>query len=391
MNGSAFVPARGLHSRRNGGEWLRPLSGNWPSALCTELEIAPAVVRVVVAAARGSSPREPGTCMLVSSLGTIGTIGGGHLEWQAIQFAVEWLDRNDRATTKRLVLGTQLGQCCGGVVELWIERFTHHDLPLLRSAAQAAGGTEPVLMATTLGSRGVTRRVMHVATPTFLPPHLRSSAEALLASETAERVRYIGQDIEKNSVLLERLDPVAADLWLHGAGHVGQALVRVLAELPVRITWIDSRAEVLPGPLAPNVRTIHSPAPAQEALNAPLSARHLVMTHDHALDYEICRSLLQRNEFASLGLIGSDSKGAKFRSRLRRDGLPQAAIDRLVCPIGIDGVEGKAPSIIAISVAAQLLQTLKQMRVATPLPHYAFGDCSAENCDSCGTRRRASV
>jgi xanthine dehydrogenase accessory factor len=326
------------------------------------------------------------------------------------------------------------------VVELWIERFTHRDLPLLRSAAQAAKGSEPLLMATVLGRGGVTRRVMHAATPAFLPPNLRSSAEALLEPDTAERVRYIAQHGE-NLVLLERLNLAGTDLWLYGAGHVGQALVRVLAELPVRITWIDSRAEFLPRRVAPNVRTIHSLAPAEEALSAPRSARHLVMTHDHALDYEICRSLLRRYEpgspqspggsedgeggsLAWLGLIGSASKGAKFRSRLQREGLSQVAIDRLVCPIGVDGVEGKAPSIIAISVAAQLLKTLKdpaeialprerrlasrtkapaakamgdpsRESVVAPLPQYArervLDGCPAENCDSCGTRQRASV
>lgn len=345
----------------------------------------------------------------------MGTIGGGHLEWQATQLAIELLDCNDGAAvrTRRLVLGTQLGQCCGGVVELWIERFTHRDLPLLRSAAQAVNDTEPLLMATALGSGGVTRRVMQAATPAFLPPHLRSSAEALLAPDAAERVCYVGQYMEKGSVLLERLNPPRADLWLYGAGHVGQALVRVLAELPVRITWIDSRADFLPGRLAPNIRRVHSPAPAQEALSAPRSARHLVMTHDHALDYEICRTLLRRYELAWLGLIGSASKGARFRSRLQREGLSHTTIDRLVCPIGVDGVEGKAPSIIAISVAAQLLQEMNNRaeiarplempltarasaeRIAAPLPHYAreraIGDCAEENCDSCGTRRRASV
>jgi len=417
MNSFEFVPARGVHSRRDRGEWLRPLSGNWLSAVCAELEVVSAVVRVVVAEVRGSSPREPGTCMLVSAQGTIGTIGGGHLERRATQAAMELLDSKSGATARsqRLVLGTQLGQCCGGVVELWIERFTRRDLPLLRSAALAASAGEPVVMVTSLGSGDVTRRVMQSATPAFLPPHLRPSAEALLASGSAGRVRYVAQHSE-NSVLMERLDPDTADLWLYGAGHVGQALVRVLTELPVRITWIDTRAAFLPGRLPPNVRAIHSAAPAEQALTAPPSARHLVMTHDHGLDYEICRSLLRRNELSWIGLIGSASKGAKFRSRLQREGLPPGAIERLVCPIGVDGVEGKAPSIIAISVAAQLLQTMHAVpaelalparippaararasdeRAAAPLGRYArdiaIEDCAAKNCDSCGTSRQVSL
>jgi xanthine dehydrogenase accessory factor len=499
--GLGFVPVRGVHSDPKAGDWLRPLSGDWPSAVCAELEIAPSVVRV--ACVRGSSPREPGTCMLVSAAGTVGTVGGGHLESQAIQFAREWLRRHDevRAHTQRLVLGTQLGQCCGGVVELWIERFARRDLPFLRSAAQAARSSEPALMATVMSSAGLTRRVIQAAAPAFLPPHLRPIAEALLASEATERARYVMEPdlsfpkastkrmpagplpperppstrsansvtpdaspapgspsagsatLERISsvaaagtknVLLERLNPASAELWLYGAGHVGQALVRALSELPLRITWIDSRAELLPERLPPNIRTVRSSEPAQEAQAAPLSAWHLVMTHDHALDYEICRSLLRRNEMAWVGLIGSASKGAKFRLRLQRDGVPPAAIDRLVCPIGVEGVEGKAPSVIAISVAAQLLQAmsarqsvhrqaevtfpgerpilqrapaLPERRRAERLPYSSeraapadraahlarppertsfalertLGDCAAENCDSCGTQRRASV
>jgi xanthine/CO dehydrogenase XdhC/CoxF family maturation factor len=136
----------------------------------------------------------------------------------------------------------------------------------------------------------------------------------------------------------------------------------------------------------------------------------LVMTHDHAVDYELCRSILLRDEFEWLGLIGSNSKGARFRSRLRRDGVAAGAIERLVCPIGVGGVDGKAPAIIAIAVAAQVLQTLSEAKAASPrevtlsarshlsrpelatsVAHYAAGDCATDNCGSCGMGRGAQL
>jgi xanthine dehydrogenase accessory factor len=418
MSSPVSAPERGAHSGKAGGEWLRPIVGDWPSVVCRELEVAPAVVRVVVAEARGSSPREPGTCMLIGAHGIVGTIGGGHLEWQAIQFARDLLGNSSPAVaagTQRLVLGAQLAQCCGGVVELWIERFTRRDLPLLRSAAQAVRDGEPVLMATALGPGGVTRRVMGAATPAFLPPQLRSSADALLAVDAKEciqfaRLKHEGAE-DDDVLLLERLNPQLKPLWIYGAGHVAQAVVRVLSGLPIAITLIDARAELLPRGLPVNVRAIHTSSLVVEASMAPRAARHLVMTHDHALDYELCRSILLRDQFEWLGLIGSASKGARFRSRLRRDGVTADAIERLICPIGVDGIDGKAPAIIAISVAAQILQTLSEATEATSLrevalsprrqllrpdfsdsvaPH-AAGECPTDHCASCGPNRRAQL
>jgi xanthine dehydrogenase accessory factor len=430
MTNPVSAPTRATHTHRAAGDWLRPIVGDWPTAVCRELEVAAAVARVVVASVQGSSPRDPGTCMLISVHGTTGTIGGGHLEWQAIQFARDLLGAGSHAVsanTRRLVLGTQLGQCCGGVVELWIERFTRRDLPLLRSAAQAAQNGEPVLMTTALGSGGVIRRVMQATTPAFLPPQLRSSAEALLASDAKQLIHFArmrpDSAADDDALLIERLNPPTASIWLYGAGHVGQAVVRIVSELPVQITWIDARAELLPRRLPSNVHVNHARSPVEEAAKAPCGARHLVMSHDHGLDYEICRSILERNEFEWLGLIGSASKGARFRSRLRRDGIPDKAIERLVCPIGIGRIEGKAPAIIAVSVAAQLLQTLGEAAVAavpdeakvpdeetvaievplrarTRLPRqqpslpdiqHALGECSTDNCGSCGSGRRAHV
>ena len=300
------------------GRWLRPLEGSWPSALCQLLETEPAAIRVVVAAIRGSAPREAGACMLVSARDTLGTIGGGRLEWRAIEAARELLAdvAGPNGRIDNFILGPDLGQCCGGVVQISLERFTRGDRPLLEEAARST-------------------------------------------------------------------QPTTTRLWLYGAGHVGQALVRVLADLPFQVTLIDERAELLPEDVPANVRTWHAARPVESLHSASPGLRYLVMTHDHALDYALCKAILDRNDFAWLGLIGSKSKGARFRSRLAREGVPAERIARLTCPIGVDGVDSKWPAAIAVAVAAQLLQCSDATE--TPPADPAPTLCQGRDCRTCDT------
>ena len=325
------------------GRWLGGLRGSWPLAVCRLLEERePAVVRVLVAGVLGSSPREAGACMLVSRAGIQGTIGGGNLEWQALQAAQSLLlaPTHRSVALRRLVLGRELGQCCGGVVQLWLERFTPLDLPLLRRAAALASAGGCATVTSELSAEGSVRRRLQ-AGPVRGQPPVQLSADG------------------EKTLLIETVATGHPVLWLYGAGHVGQALIRVLADLPFEVTWIDSRAELLPAGLPDNVQPLCPKAPVDTVSLAPAAARFLVMTHDHALDYALCRAILARGDSAWLGLIGSKSKGARFRSRLKRDGLTPEAIRRLVCPIGVEGVESKWPAAIAVGVAAQVLRSPK--------------------------------
>ena len=360
--------------------WLRPLSAGWPGTLCDLLESEPVVVRIVVAEVRGSAPREAGACMLVSRQGNLGTIGGGRLEWQAVQSARTLLLENSANTCvriRRLTLGPDLGQCCGGVVQTWLERFTRSDLPVLRSAARAiADGLAPCFV-TELSDSGLKRKVL-----------LPDDPELSAMPENHSQVRFVPASTV-GTLLVERVEVQTTQLWLFGAGHVGQALVRVLTDLPFEVTWVDERGELLPADLPANVRALHTPVPLESLQAAPAGARYLVMTHDHALDYALCHAILERDQFAWLGLIGSKSKGARFRSRLARDRIPQTAIARMVCPIGVEGVANKWPAAIAVSVAAQLLQIAATAagtgRSAKP-PHATAKDaapCPTGDCGSC--------
>ena len=264
---------------------LRDLASCW-------LEAARPAIVVVVAAARGSVPREAGTRMLVAADAMAGTIGGGHLELKAIEEARAMLAAHDRsARSRHFPLGPALGQCCGGAVTL---AFAPLD-----AASLAAWPTTP---------------------PRF---HLQ----------------------------------------LYGAGHVGRAIARALAPLDVLVDWIDEREDEFPAglhdgidsPWPAHIRRVCVDSVEAEVAAAPAGACYLVLTHRHDLDLRITEAILQRGDFAFVGLIGSKTKRQRFLRRFEARGIPPARIARLTCPIGLPGIEGKEPAVIAAAVVAQLL------------------------------------
>ncbi|TDL41019.1 xanthine dehydrogenase accessory protein XdhC [Kocuria rosea] len=163
------------------------------------------------------------------------------------------------------------------------------------------------------------------------------------------------------SVLLEPQGarPVVA---VFGVGHVGHELARVLSRLPLNLHLVDSReGQLAPARLADvtdgaaQVRLHHSPVPENVLAGLPAGAHVLIMSHDHAEDFVLCDAALRRDDLGGVGLIGSRAKWSRFRARLRAEGHSDAALERIACPIGLPGIPGKAPAVIAISVAADLL------------------------------------
>ena len=182
------------------------------------------------------------------------------------------------------------------------------------------------------------------------------------------------------SVLFERVAPPAWRVAVFGAGHFGRALVGLLAGLPCDVSWIDGRAglfETAP----PGVRCV-SGDPVEAAAALRPGSHAVVMTHDHQLDFALVARLLARFDLASVGLIGSQTKRARFASRLRAQGLDPA---RLVCPIGVAGVGGKLAAEIAISVVAQLLQFRDTAPVAPECVALPSAECSSA-CGACAER-----
>jgi xanthine dehydrogenase accessory factor len=314
---------------------------DWLAVLVRRLAHEEALVRVVVGTVRGSAPREPGTCMLVGRSRVDGTIGGGHLEWKSLEIARGMLEPSGGHGPRldRFVLGATLGQCCGGVVELWFERVGAADREFFREALARRCPGAPVAIATTWSHGTPVRREMR-----------GSSSEApralLLHSQ--------------RDTFVERIDTQRTPLWLFGAGHVGQAIVRTLADLPFEVTWVDERGELFPEVLPGNATALVSDDPAGEVAEAPAGAAYLVLTHRHDLDFDLCRAILSRDDFGWAGVIGSATKAASFRARLARQGVHAWRIARLVSPIGVAGIRSKEPAAIAVAVAAQLLQAQSQ-------------------------------
>jgi xanthine dehydrogenase accessory factor len=157
------------------------------------------------------------------------------------------------------------------------------------------------------------------------------------------------------TLLLEPFPAPRAGLLLFGAGHVGRELVEVLGGLPVPVRWIDPRAEEFPASLPANTEQCLTAAPVAEIAAAPPGSLVMVMTHSHDLDLELVEAALKRDDIPYIGLIGSRTKRARFEARLKARGIDEAALERLVCPIGAGHKTGKHPREIAISAAAELL------------------------------------
>lgn len=238
-------------------------------------------IEIRVAETRGSTPRGPGTRMWVGAAETRGTIGGGNLEYAALEIAREMLASGEAERRRRFVLGDSLGQCCGGN--------------------------------TTLSFR---------------------------------RVETVEADADEFEVVL------------FGAGHVGKEVARILERVPCRLTWVDQRPEQFPAHTTARVVVDDEPALAVD--DAAPGAFYLVMTHSHALDFDIVERALRRTDARFVGMIGSETKAAKLRSRLSARGIDAA---RLVSPIGLFKA-GKHPAEVAVSAVAQLLQLRQEAAIS---------------------------
>jgi xanthine dehydrogenase accessory factor len=276
---------------------------------------------ISVVKVEGSAPREVGARIVVTPLGFHGTIGGGTLEWQAIAKAQALLGKPTQHRLSVHSLGPDLGQCCGGRVQLVTEVFAMNDLADCKGFAMQE-------------EKGVFAVSGRILAPDFSEQYGDSNRK----------------------------------LFLFGAGHVGRALVLALAPLPFDVIWIDPREGAFPSVAPSNVVTIHSENPAAEITEVSSGSFALVMTHSHALDLEIIDAVLRNPRFAYAGLIGSRTKRARFTKRLREAGVAESRIEELVCPIGVPGIKSKHPAAIAAATAVQLLERDELLRSAeTPL------------------------
>ncbi|WP_068312636.1 xanthine dehydrogenase accessory protein XdhC [Polycladidibacter hongkongensis] len=320
-----------------------------------------AAVLVRLAKVEGSSPRENGAFMVMGADGRIeGSVGGGQLEYALLQLSRDILSspqeklvalREEGASksggsqacvqalqemqgpayvTRSFTLGPDTGQCCGGRIIALLQYFSAKEyselVKLCVFEARGKFSASAVLHGGRIGPREC-------------------------------RPQLLCDNIElKSTSLVESFNSVDTPVFIWGAGHIGRFLSVLLAEVGFDVTLVDNRPDIFNGLHSSNPKNFHLKEPARAVGYLPSGGIALVMSHDHAIDLEVVHALLCRSDLFFVGLIGSKTKRARFLRRLRALGVLPAQLEKLVCPIGIAGLNSKQPKQIAVSVCAQLLQ-----------------------------------
>lgn len=297
----------------------------WIDNVITDLQHHEQVCLVVISRVQGSTPREVGASLIVTADGFSGSIGGGMLEHDALfqANAVLKADPESKPQGHRFwrdyPLGPSLGQCCGGFVSLMFEPIPASDLSLWQALACHQTGF-----------------IIH-------------------PDDASQSISW-RQDRKTQDGLAQPLTPSRLPFYLYGAGHVGRAVMDVTGGLPLDRFWIDTHQDRFPDTIADDISVIHATDPAQIPQYAPDGAIHLVMSYSHQIDLEICASVLKAGSCSHIGLIGSQTKWARFRSRLKDMGFAEDRINSIQCPVGLTAISGKEPVRVALSVAGQLAE-----------------------------------
>ena len=363
-----------------------PAAGSWPDALRQALGAHDRAVLVTVAEARGSTPRDSGAAMVVTPSGLLGTIGGGHLEYEALRMAREALAGDAPQAAAWLVrfpLAARLGQCCGGVVTLAFEVVARADAAWLGIACACARTGAPFAVVARIGSgpEAATRLVVTrddargslgaaaLDSAAIAVARARLDAAAGAAASGSAAVGAGGAEL-----CLHVVRPSAFDVLVFGNGHVGRALVQVLGALPARVRWIDQREHDFPAQVPANVEVVPTDAPDAELRAAAAGSYVVILTHSHTLDFELAAAALARDDWRYLGMIGSQAKRAQLERKLAARGVGAEALDRVTCPIGTTTarLRSKEPGAIAVAIAAELL-AMRERAAAQPRPLAATG------------------
>ncbi len=288
----------------------------------------------------GSGPREIGARLIVAPDGSfVGTIGGGTLEWQALAGAQAMLPTEANSLSERKYgLGPDLGQCCGGFVTLSFETLVKSELKFSRRACEAES-RGPLWIKAEYANNRVKREIidpLKVGKPVFF--------------------------YEPGLTILAKFGNAPTPIYLFGAGHVGKALVKILPTLSTRTVWLDSRNIADNESLPANVEFRKPEDPVSEIGAMPDDAYVFVMTHSHALDFDLCLTALSADRFRYVGVIGSKTKKARFESRLREAGITEAQMKLFHSPLGLGSIGGKEPAVIAVSIAADLILRIEQAK-----------------------------
>ena len=301
---------------------------NWAGLAREMIKLEGQVILATLGPSKGSTPRGSGTKMLIGRKDVQGTIGGGNLEYMVIEQARRMMaDRDVHLLYQHYALGPLLSQCCGGATNILLEKLTAEQIPLLDQVRTAIEDKIPYGL-----------------------------ISGVAGCEISKKFVTIKPEEEDNSKIYEWNQGDALPLYMFGAGHVGKAMAVSLGRLNFEVTWIDDRADMFPELIADNVEKIVTDHPADFVAKAPADSIFLIFTYSHQLDYQISRAILERGDARFCGMIGSQTKRARFENFFLKDGGCEAELANFTCPIGLDGIKGKEPDVIALSVAAQLLK-----------------------------------
>ena len=293
------------------------------------------IARVLILKTFGSAPRDEGTTMLIWDSGQFGTIGGGELEYQVTRLAKKIIINNKGSRIKKFSLGPDMGQCCGGAVELLIEILDETKMKFI-----------------SVDDGFFARPVFKDEKSLNVQALIKSYRNKSVPIKTSFKDGWLFEPVTKEKELV----------WIYGAGHVGTAIANILSKLSqFSVTCIDTSQDRYPDNFPKTVEKLITKNPAQIVQYAPSETHHLILTYSHALDLEICHQLLQHN-FATAGLIGSKTKWARFKKRLNELNYTFEQINRIICPIGEPSF-GKSPYEIAIGVASMLLDKEKNIKL----------------------------
>ncbi len=341
---------------------------NWLEQLSIILRKHKKIVLVTVIDTKGSTPREPGTKMIVSEQQIEGSIGGGNLEYQCIEIARLRLLSDTKCTwrrkTQRFPLGASLGQCCGGVVSIFFELLNSSDSVWIEKLRTYAGNNIRSVVITSLDNDLSEKKIISELTLSFDENEgdffTRDCTQVLnrllnQASSNESQILKLSNTSQQESFHAEVIVPNDFHIMIFGAGHVGKALVNVLSGLECSVTWVDNRDAQFPESVPQNTITQLEGDPEDAVDCAPRKTYYIVMTHCHGLDLRICERILNRTDISYCGLIGSTSKRQKFERRLLNKGYCAEMLNNLTCPIGINGISSKIPGEIAIAISAEIL------------------------------------
>jgi|TARA_B110000858_G_scaffold42903_1_gene49131 xanthine dehydrogenase accessory factor len=293
------------------------------------------IARVLILKTFGSAPRDEGTTMLIWDSGQFGTIGGGELEYQVTRLAKKIIIDNKGSRIKKFSLGPDMGQCCGGAVELLIEILDETKVKFI-----------------SVDDGFFARPVFKNEKSLNVQALIKSYRNKSVPIKTSFKDGWLFEPVTKEKELI----------WIYGAGHVGTAIANILSKLSqFSVTCIDTSQDRYPDNFPKTVEKLITKNPAQIVQYAPSETHHLILTYSHTLDLEICHQLLQHN-FATAGLIGSKTKWARFKKRLNELNYTFEQINRIICPIGEPSF-GKSPYEIAIGVASMLLDKEKNIKL----------------------------